>query len=222
MFIHFTYCTNMKSFPSKFHILWNKYFAESPINEIRPVLGTRNVDNLQQRLVFNKWFNRCCLPTCFGIATYRFYHSLFAPELISWTWSNICCFPTSFGMATNGSFVYFILVLIGWPMKYTPSSNKNSRNMNHPPLHNLVNQTGVCHLSTFSSFIISLFLSAEFCLPHLHLFLFLYLIVFICTALMSVSYFNKWHETRRLFYLCISFVFNFDKTNRLLKSKSWE
>jgi hypothetical protein len=54
MFIHFTFCLNMKTFPTKFHILWNKYFSESPINEVRPVLGTRNMNNLQQQLVHNK------------------------------------------------------------------------------------------------------------------------------------------------------------------------
>jgi hypothetical protein len=54
MFIHFTYCLNMKTFPTKFHTLWNKYFIESPINEIRPVLGTRNANNLQKQLVRNK------------------------------------------------------------------------------------------------------------------------------------------------------------------------
>ncbi|CAF4278884.1 unnamed protein product, partial [Rotaria sp. Silwood2] len=56
MFIHFTYCTSMKAFPKKFHALWNKYFAESPINEIAPVLGTRNVDNLQRRLVYTRQY----------------------------------------------------------------------------------------------------------------------------------------------------------------------
>ncbi|CAF1368869.1 unnamed protein product [Rotaria sordida] len=50
MFIHFTYCSSMKGFPLKFHTIWNKYFGESPINEIRPILGTRNVKNLQRRL----------------------------------------------------------------------------------------------------------------------------------------------------------------------------
>ena len=54
MFIHFTYCLNMKTFPTKFHALWNKYFTESPINEIVPILGTRNVNNLQRRLVSNR------------------------------------------------------------------------------------------------------------------------------------------------------------------------
>ncbi|CAF3625614.1 unnamed protein product [Rotaria sp. Silwood1] len=48
MFIHFTYCLNMKTFPEKFHDLWDKYFMGSPIDEIKPVLGTPNVKNLQQ------------------------------------------------------------------------------------------------------------------------------------------------------------------------------
>ncbi|CAF3147175.1 unnamed protein product [Rotaria sp. Silwood2] len=51
MFIHFTYCSNMRTFPKKFHVLWQKYFGESPINDISPILGTRNVENLQRRLV---------------------------------------------------------------------------------------------------------------------------------------------------------------------------
>jgi hypothetical protein len=44
----------MKTLPTKFHILWNRYFSESPINEVRAVLGTRNMNNLQQQLVHNK------------------------------------------------------------------------------------------------------------------------------------------------------------------------
>ena len=54
MFVHFTYCSNMRMFPAKFHQLWQKYFLESPINDIVPVLGTRNVDNLQRRLVHTR------------------------------------------------------------------------------------------------------------------------------------------------------------------------
>ncbi|CAF1403495.1 unnamed protein product, partial [Rotaria sp. Silwood1] len=42
LFVHFTYCSSMKLFPVKFYELWNKYFGESPINEITPILGTRN------------------------------------------------------------------------------------------------------------------------------------------------------------------------------------
>ena len=44
----------MRTFPHKFHELWDKYFGESPINEIIPILGTRNADNLQQRLVHTR------------------------------------------------------------------------------------------------------------------------------------------------------------------------
>ena len=51
MFIHFTYCSSMRNFPRKFHELWNKYFGESAINEILSVLGTRNADSLQKRLM---------------------------------------------------------------------------------------------------------------------------------------------------------------------------
>ncbi|CAF2801657.1 unnamed protein product [Rotaria sp. Silwood2] len=40
VFVHFTYCSNMRTFPGKFHVLWNKYFGESPINDIVPILGT--------------------------------------------------------------------------------------------------------------------------------------------------------------------------------------
>jgi hypothetical protein len=54
MFIHFTYCTNMKTFPVKFHNLWLKYFQESPIIDIVPIHGTRNADNLQRRLVHTR------------------------------------------------------------------------------------------------------------------------------------------------------------------------
>ena len=54
MFVHFTYCSNMKIFPSKFHSLWQKYFNQSPIDNIIPALGVRNVDNLQRRLVHTK------------------------------------------------------------------------------------------------------------------------------------------------------------------------
>ncbi|CAF1463276.1 unnamed protein product [Adineta steineri] len=54
MFVHFTYCENMKTFPGKFHNIWNKYFGESPINDIKPILGTRNANNLQLQLVKNE------------------------------------------------------------------------------------------------------------------------------------------------------------------------
>ena len=54
LFVHFTYCSSMHTFPNKFHILWNKYFEGSPINDIHPILGTRNVNNLQRQLAHTK------------------------------------------------------------------------------------------------------------------------------------------------------------------------
>lgn len=54
MFVHFTYYSNMRSFPKKFHELWQKYFDQSAINDIVPMLGTRNVLNLQRRLVHTR------------------------------------------------------------------------------------------------------------------------------------------------------------------------
>jgi hypothetical protein len=54
MFVHFTYCSSMKTFPSKFHALWQKYFAQSPIGDIIPIVGIRNVGNLQRRLMHTR------------------------------------------------------------------------------------------------------------------------------------------------------------------------
>ena len=57
MFVHFTYCSSMRSFPKQFHKIWNKYFGESPINEIVPVLGTRNTNNLEGQLARTRMMN---------------------------------------------------------------------------------------------------------------------------------------------------------------------
>ena len=54
MFVYFTYCSSIKTFRSKFNALWNKYFGESPINEVVPVLGTRNVKRLRRRSIDRK------------------------------------------------------------------------------------------------------------------------------------------------------------------------
>ena len=48
----------MRRFPTKFHILWDRYSGESPINGIMPIPGTRNVDNIQRRLVNTKSKNQ--------------------------------------------------------------------------------------------------------------------------------------------------------------------
>ncbi|CAF1365985.1 unnamed protein product [Rotaria sordida] len=54
IFVHFTYCSSMKTLPRKFHTLWNKYFGESPINDVLPILVTCNVKNLQRQLTYTK------------------------------------------------------------------------------------------------------------------------------------------------------------------------
>lgn len=54
LFIHFTYCENMKSFPKKFLTTWNKFFCESPLCDTKPILSTKNTNNLQLQLVKNK------------------------------------------------------------------------------------------------------------------------------------------------------------------------
>jgi len=54
MYIHFTYCISMVNFPKKFNELWKKYFEDSPINDINPILCTRNTNNLQLRLTYNR------------------------------------------------------------------------------------------------------------------------------------------------------------------------
>ena len=46
LFVHFTYCVSMRRFPEQFHSLWTKYFENSPLSDIRPILGTRNTNNL--------------------------------------------------------------------------------------------------------------------------------------------------------------------------------
>jgi hypothetical protein len=54
--MHSTYCLNMRQYPNRFHTLWNKYFGESTIADIIPILGIGNVKNLQQRLInTRKW-----------------------------------------------------------------------------------------------------------------------------------------------------------------------
>ena len=50
LFVHFTYCSHMRTFPTRFMALWKKYFIHSPINDVTTVLGTRNTHNLQLRL----------------------------------------------------------------------------------------------------------------------------------------------------------------------------
>jgi len=57
LFAHFTFCSNMRTFPIRFHALWKKYFSTSPIGNINPILGTRNVNNLHRRLIHTRYIN---------------------------------------------------------------------------------------------------------------------------------------------------------------------
>ena len=57
IFVHFTYCSSMQLFPRRFHELWKQYFIGSPIADVAPIFGTRNVDNLQRQLVRNRESN---------------------------------------------------------------------------------------------------------------------------------------------------------------------
>ncbi|CAF1203313.1 unnamed protein product [Adineta steineri] len=50
LFVHFTYCQNMTTFPRHFHTLWNKYFEQSPINEVTPILGTQREEDKQNEI----------------------------------------------------------------------------------------------------------------------------------------------------------------------------
>ena len=54
LLVHFSYCSSMRTFPRQCHTLRNRYLSESPINEVAPILGTRNVQNIQQQLVHTK------------------------------------------------------------------------------------------------------------------------------------------------------------------------
>lgn len=49
--IHFTFCSSMTNFSIHYHYLWDKYFSNSHINDSTPMLGTRNVQNLQRESV---------------------------------------------------------------------------------------------------------------------------------------------------------------------------
>lgn len=65
IFIHFTYCSSMRTFPGRFIALWRKYFENSPISDITPIIGTRNSPNLQLRLAHTQhhwikyWIKSC-------------------------------------------------------------------------------------------------------------------------------------------------------------------
>ena len=54
VFFHFSFCKGMKHFPSQFYRLWNECFGGTAISGVKPMVGTRNLPNLQQYLVRKK------------------------------------------------------------------------------------------------------------------------------------------------------------------------
>jgi len=51
---HFSYCKGMHVFSSHFHKLWNDCFSDTAICNMKPVVGSRRLDNLQDYLVRKK------------------------------------------------------------------------------------------------------------------------------------------------------------------------
>jgi hypothetical protein len=54
IFFHFSFCKGMKDFSARFHRLWHECFMDTGISGIKPIVGTRNLQNLQEYLVRKK------------------------------------------------------------------------------------------------------------------------------------------------------------------------
>lgn len=54
LIFHFSYCKGMKDFSTRFHKLWDECFAETAISNIKPIVGCRRLNNLQEYLVKKK------------------------------------------------------------------------------------------------------------------------------------------------------------------------
>ena len=51
---HFSYCKGMHDFSTRFHKLWDDCFADTAICNMKPFLGSKRLDNLQEYLVKKK------------------------------------------------------------------------------------------------------------------------------------------------------------------------
>ena len=51
---HFSYSKGMKDFSTRFHRLWDECFADIAISSIKPIVGCKRVNNLQEYLVKKK------------------------------------------------------------------------------------------------------------------------------------------------------------------------
>ena len=54
VFVRFTFRASMKHFPKQFHNIWQNYFIDSPIGDVRSILATRNLEDLRQQSVLKK------------------------------------------------------------------------------------------------------------------------------------------------------------------------
>ena len=54
LIFHFTYCKGMETFAACFHQKWEEFFSHFALSSVRPIVGFRNCDSLQQRLVKKK------------------------------------------------------------------------------------------------------------------------------------------------------------------------
>ena len=54
IFCHFTFCKGMQSFSTRFHEIWDECFADTTICNIKPIVGSKRLNNLQDYLVKKK------------------------------------------------------------------------------------------------------------------------------------------------------------------------
>lgn len=54
LIFHFSYCKGMETFAAQFHKIWDELFSHCALSSIRPIIGYRNCDSLQQKLVKKK------------------------------------------------------------------------------------------------------------------------------------------------------------------------
>jgi hypothetical protein len=51
---HFSYCKGMHDFSTRFHKLWNDCFSDTTIGNMKPIVGSKRLHNLQEYLVKKK------------------------------------------------------------------------------------------------------------------------------------------------------------------------
>ena len=58
IFVHFSFCKGMNNFSARFRRLWKECFTDTGISEMKTIVGTRNLQNLQEYLVRKKPNNK--------------------------------------------------------------------------------------------------------------------------------------------------------------------